>query len=151
MDMMAWNDLDIDIENQTMSIDKLYGLTNYIFHTFPPLWYEAKEEINEEGKTVWFHGSHTMIEDELWNLDLWFFDFDTNTKAECYCFNIMEMARQIPGSREHIIRIKQELQERKLYGFYQYSSMDVYRAVLEQGITDTDDLLSRYIRTENKI
>lgn len=67
---MAWNDLDIDIENQTMSIDKLYGLTNYIFHTFPPLWYEAKEEINEEGKTVWFHGFHTMIEDELWNLDL---------------------------------------------------------------------------------
>lgn len=57
----------------------------------------------------------------------------------------------IIGSYKHIIRIKQELQECKLYGSYQYSSMDVYRAVLEQGITDTDDLLSRYIRTENKI
>ena len=30
MDMMAWNDLDIDVENANMSIEKLYGLTDYI-------------------------------------------------------------------------------------------------------------------------
>ena len=55
MDMMAWNDLDIDIENDNMSKEKLYELSAYIFKTFQPLWYEAKEEISEDGKRVWFH------------------------------------------------------------------------------------------------
>lgn len=29
--------------------------------------------------------------------------------------------------------------------------MDVYRAVLEQRITDTDELLERYVKTKNYI
>ena len=151
MDMMAWNDLDIDIENQSMSMDKLYELTNYIFRIFHPLWYEAKEEITDEGKTVWFHGFHTMADGELWNLDLWFFDMETIDKAERYCNNIVKMVNQTPGSRERIIAIKQELLERRLYDFFNYSSMDVYRAVLEQGIRNTDELLSRYIPAENRL
>ncbi len=56
MDMMAWNDLDIDIENETMSLDKLHHLSQFIIDKFHPTWYEAKEEINSENKTVWFQG-----------------------------------------------------------------------------------------------
>lgn len=74
MDMMAWNDLDIDIENDNMSLEKLYALSDFILRTFHPVWYEAKEEVNAEGKTVWFHGFETTITGELWNVDLWFFD-----------------------------------------------------------------------------
>lgn len=44
MDMMAWNDLDIDIENDNMSIVKLYELSAFIIKTFQPVWYEAKED-----------------------------------------------------------------------------------------------------------
>ena len=44
MDMMAWNDLDIDIENDTMSLDKMYELSAFIINTFHPVWYEAKEK-----------------------------------------------------------------------------------------------------------
>ena len=65
MNMMAWNDLDIDIENQSMSKEKLYELTAYIMKTFSPTWYEAREEMNDEGKTVWFHGFEAIIEGEL--------------------------------------------------------------------------------------
>ena len=60
MDMMVWNDLDIDIENNGMSLDKLYELSSFILNTFHPTWYEAKEETNEEGKIVWFHGFETI-------------------------------------------------------------------------------------------
>lgn len=77
MDMMAWNDLDIDIENDGMSLDKLYELSSFILNTFHPTWNEAKEEINEDGKRVWFHGFETTITGELWNIDLWFFDKET--------------------------------------------------------------------------
>lgn len=52
MNLMAWNDLDIDVENEFMSLDKLYQVTNYILNNFNPTWYEAKEEINEQGRKV---------------------------------------------------------------------------------------------------
>lgn len=64
MDMMAWNDLDIDIENQDMSQKKLYELTAFIIERFHPLWYEGKEEINDKGKKVWFLGFETTITGE---------------------------------------------------------------------------------------
>jgi len=54
MNMMAWNDLDIDVENKEMSIDRLYDLTAWILKTFCPTWYEAKEEVNDEGRPSGF-------------------------------------------------------------------------------------------------
>lgn len=124
MDMMAWNDLDIDIENQHMSKEKLYDLTSYILNTFQPLWYEAKEEVNDE---------------------------ETIEKAEKYCDKITDMSSKQPGSRDIILKMKQELIELNQYGFYQYASMDVYRAVLEQGIKSTKDLLEKYVKQENRL
>ncbi len=144
MDMMAWNDLDIDILNTRMDISKLYQLTDYITSTFHPLWYEAKEEINDQGKTVWFHGFEAMIDGEKWNFDIWFFDQETIDKAEKFCSEIMEAVKQQTGSRERIVKMKQELLRRGLYGFHKYSSMDVYKAVLEYGIYDVEELLKKY-------
>ena len=151
MDMMAWNDLDIDITNRAMSKEKLYGLTAWILGTFSPVWYEAKEEVNAEGKTVWFHGFEAVIDGELWNFDLWFFDEETIAKAESYCDRVAEMSRNQPGSRDAILAIKQELLRRNLYGFEKYASMDVYRAVLEQGIRDPDEFLKTYEKQENTL
>lgn len=151
MNMMAWNDLDIDVENDRMSIDQLYDLTAWILKTFRPTWYEAKEEVNDEGKTVWFHGFEAVIQGETWNFDLWFFDRETIAKAEAYCDRIGEKTENTPGARAAIVDIKRELIARGRYGFDDYASMDVYRAVLEQGIRTTDELLERYVRRENRI
>lgn len=66
MDMMAWNDLDIDIENEYeyVTVDSLYDLSQYIIKTFRPVWYEAKETQDEHGNTIWFHGFETTITGE---------------------------------------------------------------------------------------
>lgn len=146
MDMMAWNDLDIDIENDNMSIDKLYALSQFIMDRFHPVWYEAKEEINAENKTVWFHGFEAFIGNELWNVDLWFFDKDTIKSAEEYCDRIAQQAKELPESKEQIIRLKRALIARKLYSFEQYTSMDVYNAVLNQHIADIESFLANYKR-----
>ena len=53
---MAWNDLDIYVENDAMCRKKLYQLTSYIFGRFMPVWYEAKEEKNELWALAWFQG-----------------------------------------------------------------------------------------------
>ena len=100
--------------------------------------------ISEKGKDI-----ARFIGEQESSLARWY--RETIRKAETYCDRISEQVRQIPGSRERIIRMKQELLERNLYGFYKYSSMDVYRAVLEQGISDVEELLRRYQRGENRI
>ena len=144
MNMMAWNDLDIDIENDAMDLDKLYRLTGAILKAFHPSWYEAKEERTQDGKTVWFHGFETVVNGELWNVDLWFFDRETIESAERYCDDIARTASA--AQREQIIRIKQELIKSGLYSFEKFHSMDVYRAVLEMNIQSTDEFLERYTR-----
>lgn len=146
MNMMAWNDLDIDIENENMSLDKLYCLSKFIIDKFHPMWYEAKEEINSENKTVWFQGFEAFIGNELWNVDLWFFDKDTIRLAEEYCDRIVHQVKELPESKEQIIRLKRDLIARKLYSFDQYTSIDVYNAVLNQNIADVEDFLANYRR-----
>lgn len=146
MDMMAWNDLDIDIENENMSLDKLYCLSQFIIDKFHPTWYEAKEELNSENKTVWFQGFEALIGNELWNVDLWFFDKDTIKSAEDCCDRIVQRTKELPESKEQIIRLKKALIARKLYSFDQYTSMDVYSAVLDKHITDVEDFLANYMK-----
>ena len=146
MDMMAWNDLDIDVENDNMSLDKLHHLTQFIIDRFQPVWYEAKEEINFENKTVWFHGFEAYIGNALWNVDLWFFDKDTIRSAEEYCDGIVRQVKEQPEAREQIIHLKRELIARKMYSFDLYTSMDVYSAVLRQHITDVESFLANYRR-----
>lgn len=139
MDMMAWNDLDIDIENDSMSLDKLHDLSTFIIKTFHPVWYEAKEEVNDEGKKVWFHGFETMITGELWNVDLWFFDKETISQAESYCDHIANNTSK--AQKNIIVNIKSELISRGLYSFEQYKSIDVYKAVLEDNVKNVDEFL----------
>lgn len=144
MDLMAWNDLDIDIENDNMSSEKLYDLTSYITNTFRPTWYEAKEETTSDGKTIWFHGFETMISGELWNFDLWFFDRQTIEDAEKYCDDISSKIGESRQFKEAIIQIKEALISMNLYSFEQYKSTDVYKAVLEQNILNIDEFMQNY-------
>lgn len=142
MDMMAWNDLDIDIENDRVSVESLYELSQYIIKTFRPVWYEAKETLDENGKTVWFHGFETTITGELWNVDLWFLDKETIEAAERYCDNIKKLASE--EQKEAMIAIKKELISRNLYSFEKYKSTDVYEAVLEKNVKDAKEFLSLF-------
>ena len=142
MDMMVGNDLDIDVENDRMSLEKLYDLTAFVIKTFKPTWYEAKQEVNN-GNTAWFHGFEFQIEGELFNVDIWFFNRDTIENAEAYC---RRLASQATGEqRNTIIKFKRELINRGLYRFDRYTSMHVYEAVLEKHITDIDQMLNHYL------
>ena len=139
MNMMVWNDLDIDIENEAMSLKKLYELSAFITNTFHPLWYEAKEETDAAGKKVWFYGFETTITGELWNIDLWFFDKAAISEAELYCDRIVQNTNQ--AQKEIIMDIKSGLIERGIYTFEQYTSIDVYKAVIEHGVTNITEFL----------
>ena len=111
---------------------------------FNPTWYEAKEEINEQGNKVWFHGFEFYLNNELWNVDIWFLDKDTIEKAEKYCEDISKKMKDNKQLRTAIIEIKKELINRNLYSFDKYTSIDVYDAVLNKGIMNTDEFMDFY-------
>ncbi len=141
MDTMACRDLDVDVTNENMSTEKLYRLTSFILGKYAPTWYEAKQETTDEGKTVWFHGFETLVLDELWNVDIWFLDNVAIQKAEEFCNNVkMELDRNI-HKKEAVIQIKKDLIDQGLYSFDRYTSMDVYKAVLEDSIMSAEAFL----------
>lgn len=144
MNLMAWNDLDIDVENNDMTMDKLYQLTKFILNNFNPTWYEAKEEINESGNKVWFQGFEFYLDDGLWNVDIWFLNKEEIAKTEKYCDDISEKIKDNEQIKTAIIDIKKELIKRNLYSFDKYTSMDVYDAVINKDITDVNDLMKNY-------
>ena len=150
MDMIVGNDLDIDVVNLEMSNEKLYELTKYIIETFNPVWYQAKQEVNDEGKTVWFHGFETTILGERWNVDIWFFDQETIDKAEAYNDNICKKIKDNSAKKEAIISIKNALIARGLYSFDKYTSMHVYDAVLNKNLSTFDEFIKR-IEINNKL
>lgn len=146
MDAMAYNDLDIDVSNENMNIEKLYCLSSMIMKKYSPLWYEAKQEKTDEGKLIWFHGFEAMILGELWNVDIWFFDNETIQKAEDFCFNIKMKLDSNSIKKDAVVQIKKDLLSQGLYSFNKYTSMDVYKAVIEDGILSTDEFLLRYTK-----
>lgn len=148
MDLLAWPDLDIDVLNTGMNQQKLHTLTRTLLERFSPVWYEGKEEVTDEGKTVWFHGLETEITGVKWNIDIWFFDAPTISAAEAYCENIRKCTNENPALRDAVLSLKKELIRRGLYSFEQYHSTDVYRAVLDLGITDIDTFLLTYRNPE---
>lgn len=143
MDLMAWNDVDIYVSNEYMSTEKLYGLTSFILDTFHPVWYEAKKDV-VNGKTSWFHGFETEILGKLWNVDIWFFDSETITNCIEFCNEIKAQADSDKAKITAAIDIKQALLENEQYGFGKYTSMDVYKAVFEMGITRYDEFINTY-------
>lgn len=143
MDLMAWNDLDIYVSNESTSTEKLYELTSFILNTFHPTWYEAKKDTSDE-KTVWFHGFETEILGELCNVDIWFFDSDTITKALEFAENIKQKLLANPELKEVVINIKQSLIENEQYGFDKFSSMDVYKAVFEDNVRSYKEFIENY-------
>lgn len=143
MDLMAWNDLDIYVSNESMSTEKLYKLTSFILNTFHPVWYEAKKEVSD-GKIVWFHGFETEMLGALCNVDIWFFDKETITKALDFSKNIKQKLIVTPELKEIVINIKQLLIENEQYGFDKFLSMDVYTSVFEDNVKNYNEFIEKY-------
>lgn len=141
MGLMVSNDIDIDVDNASMSIEQLYEFTRYVLKEFHPTWYEAKEELNNVEEKVWFHGFEAIIDGELWNFDIWFLNRETIKKAERYCEQIIEQVSAKKEAKERIFLLKKQLIERDLYSFDKFTSMDIYKAVLENDVSDIESFL----------
>lgn len=146
LDTMAWNDIDIYIENSAMSMDELYRMTEYIIRTYNPIWYEAKEEKDKNGNKTWFHGFETMFYDERWNFDLWFLSAESIRETQSYSDEISKGIDNSGSIKESIVNLKSDLIDSGLYGHDKFTARDVYEAVLKNNILTADEFLEEHIR-----
>jgi hypothetical protein len=142
MDLMVWNDLDVDIENVNVNMDSIYNIAKYVFEKYSPIWFEGKETVLEN-KRCYFLGFETNILKETWNIDLWFVDNMEIQKCEKYCNEITEKINKNKELQNYIVKIKKDLIQRGMYSS-SYNSKDVYDAVLNYGIKNADELIKNY-------
>ena len=83
-----------------------------------------------------------MIDGQLWNVDIWFFDKPKIEAATFYCDSIVQLTTA--EQKRQIVAIKEELIRRGLYSFESYHSIDVYKAVTELEITTPEQFLNEY-------
>ena len=148
---MAWEDIDISMECEDAVPETLYALSDDINRLMKPYFYEARV-ISEE---TMFYSCETKVEDQRWNLDIWFRKKEAVAATLMHCAELKQKIAEKAENREHIIAIKQGLAARGMYGIDKdphrhYHSRDVYRAVLEDGIRDTETFLAAYTIQEER-
>ena len=146
MDLMVWNDLDIDMENENINMNTIHNITKYVLDKFFPIWFSGRETIMAN-KKCYFLGFETDILEERWNIDLWFFDKIEIKKCIDYCDDITDKINKKPEYQDYIIKIKKDLIHNGMYS-ESFNSFDVYDAVLNYGIRNTRELIKNYKKIE---
>jgi len=145
MDMMTYNDLDINIEMYDDSFEGLYALSNDINILIKPYRFEGYIIKNNN----LFYGCETDITGERWNIDIWFRSKAEIIETKEYCDNISRQFSDNPKLKKAMFTIKQELIELRLYGIDKspkkhYHSADIYKAILDEGILSFEDFVAKY-------
>jgi hypothetical protein len=140
MNLMVWNDLDIDVENENICLKDIHELLKFVIDNFYPVWIEGKKCILGK-KLCYFIGFETNILNELWNVDIWFFDKTEIAKCKNYCEEINKKLNE--DLQKVVIEMKRKLIENGQYST-RYNSVDVYDAVINKNIRTVDELYEKY-------
>lgn len=144
MDAMSWNDLDIYVETDQMSVSAWSELSARVIRAVQPVRIDGFQDASA-GK--FFLGVETMITGERWNIDIW-------GKSKAEIADAVRRNRDMkarfdaePDAREAMLRIKRALIEKKMYGFDKgrehFHSPKIYDAVLEKGVRTIEEFLEK--------
>lgn len=146
MNMMIWNDLDINIESKNHSLEGIYRLAGDINDIVKPYRFEG---IYNNKDDSYFYGCETNVSGERWNIDIWLRNKSDIIKTEMYCDNIIQQVSADPNLGNNIMTIKKELIKMGLYGIDKsikrhYHSNEIYDAVLNDNIQNIDEFIKKY-------
>ena len=142
MDLMAWNDLDVYVDAGDWTVERYCDVLGAVAKAVQPVRVDGFQDA-AQGR--YFIGMETMITGQRWNIDIW--GRSTAEIADAQRSNA-EMKRRFdadPELRSALVRIKQGLIARGMYGFDKgakhYHSPEIYRAVLDEGVRTTEEFL----------
>lgn len=142
--LLAYPDIDFDVRSVghpsrdkiAKLVSELIAKTNFPKVSFSDKYVTPPKAGKPEG--IWL-GVKLLFRDRLWKLDIWFLREDQDK------YLTGDPARQVhnasSGERDAIIFIKANAVERGLYA-NPIGSMDIYRAVLKDGVTTIEELLA---------
>lgn len=142
MGIMTWNDIDFYMDKSGLNTQNYYSLTSDIIKEMVPSRFNGEINIEEEWA---FLGFETKISGDRWNIDIWWKDKAIIDDSIAYANDIVHLMYKRPEWKDAIMKIKQELTMRGLYGFDKgkkhYHSKEIYDAVLKEGIVTTEQFL----------
>lgn len=142
MGIMTWNDIDFYMDKSSLNSQNYYSLTSDIVKEMMPSRFNGEINIKNE---LAFLGFETKISDERWNIDIWWKDKAEINDSIAYANNIIQLIQKRPELKDAVMKIKQELIMRGLYGFDKgkkhYHSKEIYDAVFNEGIVTTEQFL----------
>lgn len=143
MQIMTWNDLDFYMSLPDFDIDHYYGLVKELINVLKPIRFDG---ICNADKKIFFIGMEVLYDEERWNIDIWWKKENEIADSVLYARDLMAQMQLRPELRDAVISIKQELINRKMYGFdkgkVHYHSNEIYDAVFNKGILTKEEFLS---------
>lgn len=144
MQIMTWNDLDFYMSLSDFDIDHYYGLVKELINVLKPIRFDG---ICNPEKKLFFIGMEVLYDEERWNIDIWWKNESEIADSVSYANDLILQMQLHPELKDAVIRIKQELINRKQYGFdkgkVHYHSNEIYDAVFRKGILTEDQFLSQ--------
>jgi hypothetical protein len=143
LDTMAWPDIDINIHFEQDLRPLVYRLASACLN-LSPSWIELRcTEGEAESPGHFFLGFEVARGELLWNFDLWFLGEEEFNESFDW---LAKMKRTLnPSLRRSSIDLRLFLMELGEYP-KKISSMDVYNAVLDEGISTRNDFQTWYER-----
>ncbi len=142
--IMTWNDLDIYLDIAESS-NKYHEISSELIETLSPVRFDGFAETE---KKQLFLGLETDVTGERWNIDIWWKDKTEIENSMAYAHDLIQRMERNPGLKKAVIKIKQDLIARRLYGFdkgkIHYHSNEIYDAVFEKGLLSTEQFLRAY-------
>lgn len=138
MDAMAWNDLDVYVALE----GDFHTLAAAVMQAVKPVRFDGFCDVKTGNR---FIGMETMATGERWNIDIWIRRPEQIDEALERNRAMKAQLDACPEAREAVVRIKQALIARGMYGLDKgkrhYHSAKIYEAVLEKGVLTVDVLL----------
>ncbi|MCM1268744.1 MAG: hypothetical protein NC302_12650 [Bacteroidales bacterium] len=142
MEMMTWNDIDFYMDRAGLNAQNYYSLASDILKEMAPIHFNG--EIRPEAGLA-FLGFETEKSGERWNVDIWWKGKAEIDDSIAYADDIVHQICKNPELKETVVKIKQDLIKRNLYGFDKgkkhYHSREIYDAVFKEGIVTTEQFM----------
>ena len=140
LQLMTWRDLDIYLEADEIVEPRFFHLGGQIASILCPVKMHFRNEriAQTEGLPLGFYWGVYLGDERKgdWKIDIWALDGDECQQAIDY---EADLARQLtPETRLSILGIKSQCWQDPAYR-RSFSSQDIYRAVLEEGVTNMDE------------
>ena len=151
LDLMTWRDLDIYLEADGLAESDFFILGNNINTALNPVKMSFRNERNAQTKGL-PHGLYWGIylgneRTGAWKIDIWAVDKEECSRLLDYCKGIER--KLTPESRMQILEIKSQCWQDPQYR-RAYNSMDIYNAVLDEGVTDIHGF-REYLKAVHKV